>query len=440
MIRGVALIYPYFQTASSHQMLFQPLGIGLVAAQLKLRGIPVQKYDCTFKSFDEIVDAVTAQNPFIVGIYVMTTLSRNADRLLNSLKERLPDAIFTAGGPLPSLYAERFGEAYDLVFRGDSSVSFTTFCTDYLALGNRKSWMCSLNPDRYPGVYARSNQLEWDMPIGNNVGTAADLPVITDRSGADHAKYQDFWIKRTGNKPATLMTTYGCPFHCDFCSKPVFGHILRQRDLELIMAEIRDIQSYHYDQLWIADDCFTLDPDFVQRFCDRMILEDLGFTWTCLSRVDHLSLPLVQTMKQAGCVQVYLGLESGCNETLQLMNKRATVQMGQTAIRLFQEAGIKTAGFFIVGYPGETIDSVQSTFNFALHSGLDEISFNVPYPLPGSALFERMKGQMSLDQDWHEENEIKFLYGSEFDENWLKGRIDETFQMFQRRKSVQAWR
>jgi anaerobic magnesium-protoporphyrin IX monomethyl ester cyclase len=138
-------------------------------------------------------------------------------------------------------------------------------------------------------------------------------------------------------------------------------------------------------------------------------------------------------MKAAGCQRVYLGLETGSQSTLQLMNKKATVDEGINAVHQFHKVGIETAAFFIVGYPGESTASIEATIQLALSLPLDEISFNVPYPLPGSRLFDRVSG-VEKNKDWNMENEITFLYNSEFDQDWLRGRIGQTLQLFARKQ------
>jgi anaerobic magnesium-protoporphyrin IX monomethyl ester cyclase len=115
-----------------------------------------------------------------------------------------------------------------------------------------------------------------------------------------------------------------------------------------------------------------------------------------------------------------------------MMNKKATVDEGIEAVQHFRKAGIQTAAFFIVGYPAETISSIEATCKLALTLPLDEISFNVPYPLPGSRLFERVSG-IDENKDWNKENEVTFVYSSEFDETWLRQRIGQTMQAFAQR-------
>ena len=110
-------------------------------------------------------------------------------------------------------------------------------------------------------------------------------------------------------------------------------------------------------------------------------------TWTCLSRANGIDLPTMRLMKEAGCRKVYLGLESGSQATLDLMRKQITVEQGIRTTQLYREAGIDVAAFFIVGYPGESVAAIEDTFRLALTLPLDEISFNVPVPLPGSTLY-----------------------------------------------------
>jgi anaerobic magnesium-protoporphyrin IX monomethyl ester cyclase len=159
----------------------------------------------------------------------------------------------------------------------------------------------------------------------------------------------------------------------------------------------------------------------------------LEMKWSCLSRSTGIDADIARLMKEAGCERVYLGLETGSDETLRLMNKKATLEDGIEAVHHFRQAGIQVAGFFIVGYPGETMDSIGQTFKFALSLPLDEISFNVPFPLPGSNLFDRVSG-IDPSMDWSQENDVTFVYSSEFDPLWIKRRIRQTMKVFNQQK------
>jgi anaerobic magnesium-protoporphyrin IX monomethyl ester cyclase len=425
----VALAYPYVRTNAPNQQLFPPLGIASLAGELKALGVDARQHDCTFSTIEDVAEDIARQGAAIVGIYIMVTMSRPAFRLLDKIEEAAPNALTVAGGPLPTLYPERFAGRFDLVFRGETDLSFPSFCREYLALPEGADLERSLDLSSYPGLCRSRDGTFINNPQPSLSQEEFDALPIPDRSGADHRSYQEFWRGKMGGRMATLMTTRGCPHDCDFCSKPVFGNNFRKRSIEKVMEEVRDIARRGYDHIWIADDSFTLDLEHVEAFCEAMDSSGLDMRWSCLSRVDSIDRNVVGLMRGSGCVKVYLGLESGSDATLQLMNKRATVENGIRAVHLFREGGIKVGAFFLVGYPGETVDSIESTFSLALSLPLDEISFNVPYPLPGSALFSRVE-LLAPEDDWDIENDVRYLYRSEFDEHWLKRRITQTMSEF----------
>jgi radical SAM superfamily enzyme YgiQ (UPF0313 family) len=432
-LSGVTLVYPYFRCKDPVEKLFPPLGIAYLASQLKERGIPVTVEDCTFETFDEVIDRIAASRPAIIGISIMVTMSRNAFNLLKELQERLPGTLFVAGGPLPTVNPAMFAGRFDLVFCGEGDVTFPRFCQDYLSSGSSPHDLKPLNPVSYPGLYMNRDGQVWSSPPVHQTSEILDRLPLPDRSGFDHHQYQSAMEKNTGLKQTSLIVTRGCPFSCDFCSKPVWGDLFRKPPLEKVFREIEEIRSLGYTSLWIADDCFTLDSEYLTAFCREMIQRGVPVGWTCLSRVDRLTPGLVDLMKHAGCIRVYLGLESGSNETLRLMNKRVTVEQGIRAVHLFSQAGIGTAGFFMVGYPKETIESIEKTFALVLSLPLDEAWFTIPLPLPGTPLFARV-ADLRKWEDWDVSNQVKFVYPSEFDERWLERRINETMEAFRKKK------
>ena len=429
----VALLFPYFRTKASTEMLFPPLGIASLAAQLHQRNIESKIFDCTFQAFGTVKKALIEYKPDIVGISSMILLSRNTFRFAELVRARLPEALLVVGGPMPTLYPERYSGPFDLVFKGESDLSFPNFCQDYYTQELGRKTLYKLDLSAYPGLYGRTLDMIVDNPIiHHNEPELRSFP-LPDRSGFDHAQYQQSWLEKDGTKTTSLMVTLGCPFDCDFCSRPVFGHVYRKRDLGTVFEEIDQIGQLGYDNLWIADDNFTLNLRVLRRFCQRMLGHKMK--WSCLSRSTGITLEIARFMKEAGCQKVYLGLESGSDATLRLMNKKATLEDAVQAVHHFRQAGIQVAAFFIVGYPGETADSIEQTFEFALSLPLDEISFNVPFPLPGSNLFDRVSG-IDPHKDWQHENEVTFVYTSEFDPRWIRRRIKQTMQAFADKRRI----
>jgi anaerobic magnesium-protoporphyrin IX monomethyl ester cyclase len=422
----VAIVFPYFRTRSQTEILFPPLGAAYLTGQLRQLGVETKIFDCTFGTLHSLERDLTSYQPDIVGIYSMTTQTRNTFRIAEMVRAQLPHSLLVAGGPLPTLFPGRYTQAFDAVFRGEVDLSFPRMCQEYLLQGLSNNQLQDLPLESYEGLFIQNDGLQVNNPTIHYKEHEINSFPLPDRSDFDHAAYQREWFAKTGSKPTSIMITLGCPFDCDFCSRPIFGSLFRRRDLDLVFAEIDQIRSLGYDSLWIADDNFTLNLSFLRDFCQRMAGQ--GVSWSCLSRVTGINADVARMMKKAGCKRVYLGLETGDQDTLQLMNKKASVEEGIHAVHQFHEAGIEVAAFFIVGYPGESVSSIEKTFQLALSLPLDDISFNVPYPLPGSSLFSRVSGLS--DKDWDKENEVTFLYSSEFDPQWLKGKIDQTMSAF----------
>jgi anaerobic magnesium-protoporphyrin IX monomethyl ester cyclase len=431
----VAIVFPYFRTRAATEMLFPPLGAATLAAELRELGVETKVFDCTFGTFARLRKDLSAYQPQIVGIYSMVSLTRNTLRIAEMVRTTLPDSLLVAGGPLPTVFPARYTSHFDAVFRGEADVSFPRFCLDFFAQMATPARMEELPLDTYAGLFIQHNGLRVDNPTVHLPESELGRFPLPDRSDFDHAAYQKEWRRKTGTTATSMIATLGCPYGCEFCSKPIFGNVVRRRALDAVFAEIEQIHSLGYDSLWIADDTFTLSLPYLEEFCRRMA--GLQMSWSCLSRADGVRPETLRLMKQAGCRRVYLGLESGSQTTLQLMNKQVTVEDGIRAAHLYREAGIEVAAFFIVGYPGETVASIEETFKLALTLPLDEISFNVPVPLPGSDLFDRLGGP-DEGKDWTRENEVTFIYPSEIDEGWLRRRVDETMRAFtQKRQTMQ---
>ena len=430
----MALVFPYFRTRARNELLFPPLGLAALKAQLAVRGVRARVLDGTFRTPEDVLDELAELRPAVVGISAMVSLTGNALGLAAGVRERLPAALLVAGGPLPTVFPARFLPHVDLVFRGEADLSFPRFCSDYVGRGGTRAGLTELGLSGYAGLVADQPGARVDVaPVHHTASRVAAFPV-PDRGDFDHAAYQREWAP-TGSRPTTLVATFGCPYSCEFCSKPVWGDDVRHRPIDAVIAEVRGLAELGYDALWIADDTFTLSAGYLEEFCRRVV--PFGLTWSCLSRANGIRPRTALAMRKAGCRRVYLGLESGSQRTLDLMRKQTRVQDAARAVAVYRQAGIGVAAFFIVGYPGETLADVEDTFALALDLPLDEISFNVPMPLPGSALWERLAME-DPRRDWEHENDVRLVFESDFDEAWLRGRIDETVAAFTaaRRRSL----
>lgn len=138
------------------------------------------------------------------------------------------------------------------------------------------------------------------------------------------------------------------------------------------------------------------------RLYEGILSRRLDFDWECLGRVDSIDSETTEAMKRAGCDMIFFGIESGNDSILRLMNKRTTFEKARLAFEAASSSGLRTGAFFILGYPGETDDTVLDTIRFAASLPLDYLAFTLPYPLPGTGLFERIKDRIKRDWTRHE--------------------------------------
>jgi anaerobic magnesium-protoporphyrin IX monomethyl ester cyclase len=249
----------------------------------------------------------------------------------------------------------------------------------------------------------------------------------------DNEAYKRYYKRKFGYTTTSIMSSRGCPFSCDFCSKPVFGNVFRARSARNVAYEIEDVLSYGYDRVFFQDDCFTLDQQRVNEICNEIIRRKLKLNWECLSRVDNVDYGESSKMKEAGCSRIFFGIESGNNEVLQnIIKKQFTAEQAKKAVETAASAGIKTGAFFILGYPGETNETILQTIHFASSLPLDYLSFTLPYPIPGTGLYRRVeKNLKSLDPGelHHLLMDHTLNFRSEFSESKLKfGMAKATIQ------------
>lgn len=204
---------------------------------------------------------------------------------------------------------------------------------------------------------------------------------------------------------APIMTSRGCPFRCAFCASNItWKHRVRFRSPQNVIDEIKLLRSkFGVQEFLITDDNFTLNKKFAMAVCESIIKEGLDIAWQCSNgvRVDTLSPDLLHIMKKAGCYSVGLGIESGNQELLNRVKKRLDLSGVRKVLVDLKEAKIKSYGFFIFGFPGETHKTAQDTINFSVENHFDRAWFNIMTPYPGSELFDDwIKNKSFKDIDW----------------------------------------
>lgn len=187
----------------------------------------------------------------------------------------------------------------------------------------------------------------------------------------------------------------GCPWRCSFCTAPLYYETrLRRRPVAAVLAEMEDdVQKFGVREFFVWADTFTADRSYVEAFCRAVSALRTPVAWTCNSRVDTVDKALLRLMAEAGCWMVSYGIESGDDAILARCGKGITASQSRRAVEEAREAGLRVAGHFIFGLPGETESSMGRTLAFALDLPLDIAQFYAAAPFPGTPLYDEARRQ-----------------------------------------------
>ena len=411
-------MYPYFRPSSDNSIFrFPPLGLGYIASVLKQNGFSVDIVDCTFLSQKEALKRIVASKPNIIGIQSMFSMKEKTLEMARLLRNECD--LLVAGGALPTTNPEAFLKEFDVVVRGEGEQTMLELVD---AFENDVDF-ASVSGIMYRDAKSGDMRHTCERDVVKNLD---DLP-FPFRDLFDNSEYKKYYLKKFGYRITTIMTSRGCPYTCDFCSRPVFGNEFRSRTASNIVDEIEEVISLGYERVWFADDCFTLNKQRLIEVCNEIAKRQLKIGWECLSRVDNIDSKLIRQMKRAGCLRIFFGIESGDDSILAIMGKNITAKKAKAAVRLCNAEGVKVGAFFILGYPGENDHTLLSTVKFASSLQLDYLSFTLPFPIPGTPLFERLKEDI-ITSEYNEPKQLlslrkKLLFRSRISETKLKFAI-----------------
>jgi radical SAM superfamily enzyme YgiQ (UPF0313 family) len=255
----------------------------------------------------------------------------------------------------------------------------------------------------------------------------------------DVERYRAIWRRRHGYFSMNLSTTRGCPYHCNWCAKPIYGQRYTVRSPEQVVEEMVWLaRTYGPDHLWITDDIFGLKPGWIERFAGEVQARRTAIPFKCLMRADQITAPVAAALKVAQCRTVWIGAESGSQRILDAMEKGIRVdQIAQATTRL-REAGIEVAYFLQFGYPGETLDDIGQTLRMVRNNMPDDIGISVSYPLPGTSFYERVKAQLGQKQNWLDSNDLAMMYRATYVPQFYRALHALVHAEFRARRSTDA--
>lgn len=395
----VLLLEPNYDAHVIHP----PLGLGYLASFLRQKGHQVSIFDGTLEkaSVKDFVQAVKSFSPELIGISVLTRGHHKTKEIISAIKKKHLTIPIVIGGPqftaAPKEVLENLKADFGVI--GEGEITLAELAREIerkrkkfkeiegLAFRGAKGKIFINNPRMLIGDLDSIPFPAWDLIPPN--------------------KYRIVPILEPGKAfpIAPIITSRGCPYNCSFCASNVtWRRKIRFRGPENVLEEIELLKNkYGVREIHFADDNFTMDIKRAEKICDLLISRKVNISWQCPNgvRVDRLPPPLLKKMKKAGCYSVGLGIESGDQEILNKNQKNLDLSKVPKVLNNLKKSGIESYGFFILGLPGETEQTIKKTIEFAVKNPFDRVWFNLFTPYPGSPAFNDWLGKRSLGQiDW----------------------------------------
>ena len=376
-----------------------PLGLAMLAAVLEKKGYTVKIKDFTAVGLSEnvIPQIIRADKPDIVGITAMTSTINSAVRVARKVKESDSNILVVLGGSHASILPEETLEKnseIDLIVRG---VGEQTILELAEAIERKASDLSSVL-----GLTYRTKSGVKSNPLRSPLLDLDKLPFPAFHL-LPRGKYRLHPPFGRRSPAMPIMISRGCPYSCIFCSKSVFGNKYRNNSPIYVVNQIRLlIEKFGVKEIKFYDDVFTLDRKWVMAICAELKNQGIDVPWTCETRVDLVDVELLRTMKDAGCYMIAYGVESGDQGILTAVGKSVTLNQITKAFSLTHEAGIGTVGYFMLGTPNETPETIKRTIEFAKKLNPDFVQFSIATPYPGTELNRLAVEKGCLPESWDE--------------------------------------
>lgn len=308
----------------------------------------------------------------------------------------------------PALFLEN---GFDYVLCGEAEATLVELCSSIL------------RGEEVPAIEGMVRLDEQGQPIRSMQRLAknprwAEL-ALPSRDLIDLEPYRAAWMKEHGYFSTNMVASRGCPFHCNWCAKPISGNKFHLRPAAVVADEMKMLKvGAGVQHIWFGDDVFALNRHWVREFAEEVTKRDAALPFKIQSRADLMSEETVENLKAAGCAEVWMGVESGAQSVLNAMDKGLTLSSVVAARRRLKEAGIRACFFLQFGYPGEAWRELQETIAFVREMRPDDIGISLSYPLPGTAFYERVRAQLGQKRNWTDSDDLcimfKAAYTTEF--------------------------
>lgn len=376
------------------------ISMAMLGAMLEKNNIDVSILDLSVVEVPPLVavkEKILDFNPTHVGLTFTTPLVYEAYAICDVVKETNPKITVIAGGVHPTCLPQDVlkESKADVVVRGEG---------DYAIIDLVKN---------EPGNYDKIEGICFKK--GDKIITTKDRPLIDNIDELpmpawhlyDIYKYKASRLTSRRQPVGAIETSRGCVFACTYCNKLTFSRKFRPKSAKRVVDEMEYMLKCGFKEIHIWDDMFTTQLDRAKNICDEIINRGLKFPWclACGIRVDIVDEEFLRKAKAAGCYAVYFGIETGNQEIIELINKRITLEQVKSSVALAKKVGLDTLGFFMIGLPGETIETMKKTIKFAQELNLDYAKCTILVPYPETAIYKQWSAEGRIKtKDWSKYN------------------------------------
>lgn len=406
---------------------YVPLGTLYAATALRDNGISVAAFDSMLESPSTTLPALLAEHrPSIVAVYEddFNFLSKMCLTRMREVAWEIAGAARATGAVTivhgsdstdnPVLFLEN---GFDYVLCGEAEETLVQLCTSILH--SRKL----PEIDGLVRLDAHGQSIQSLQRLAKNPAwPELSLPA---RDLIDLEPYRAAWLKAHGYFSTNMVSSRGCPYRCNWCAKPISGNKFHLRPAAAVAEEMRLLKMRaKVDHIWFGDDVFALNHHWVEEFAAEVTKKDAAVPFKIQSRADLMSERTVQNLKTAGCAEVWMGVESGSQATLNAMDKGLSLPSVIVARNLLSEAGIRACYFLQFGFPGETWTELQETIAFVRETRPDDIGISFSYPLPGTVFYERVRKELGQKRNWIDSDDLCIMFRAAYDTDFYRAVRD----------------
>jgi anaerobic magnesium-protoporphyrin IX monomethyl ester cyclase len=389
----IALVNTPLLEGVAHHPLFPPLGLAYMAAVLEQNDFEVKIFDCPVCEIDheKLKAELDSFQPTMVGIGSMTPTIESALKSARVAKEVCPDAKVLMGGPHATFADKQIltdEKAVDIIVRGEGEETI-------LELAKQSPELHKVSDVK--GITFRKD---------NQIIQAPGRPFIQNLDALPRPAYKYLPVEKyriTGRKLLPIMSSRGCPFQCSFCvASQMFGARFRARSPKNVLDELEWLRDeYGAEGIAFQDDTLTFDRKRAMEICDGIIERKINLPWGCGTRADMVTKEVLAKMSKAHCNETCFGVESGCQRIRDSLKKKVTTEQCENAIKWAKEAGMFVTVSVILGYPGETKETLQETLDFVRRVEPDDVWLCHATPYPGTELRALVESNgWKMSEDW----------------------------------------